>query len=170
MVWGRDPDKAEAFVSRHQTAGGPRLTAARTIEDAVGGADIVCTVTAARTPILFGRMLEPGQHVNLVGASVADAAEADSDCVARSRFFIDFRDSAMAQAGELLRAIKDGVVTADHIRGEVGAVINGDVPGRMDKAEITVYKSLGIAAQDLAAAAEVLRAAEAEGAGEMVHL
>lgn len=167
-VWGRNPDKVRAFVARH----GEKIAIrpAISVADAVRGADIICTVTAARGPILFGHMLEPGQHVNLVGASTANTAEADGELVRRSRFFVDSRTSAMAEAGELLGAIADGLVDENHIRGEIGAVIAGDLPGRQGDDDITVYKSLGIATQDVAAAAEVLRLAEAADVGQWVEL
>lgn len=168
VVWGRSADKAAAFVARHRDR--INIRAAATLEEAVRGADIVCTVTAARTPILFGAMLEPGQHVNLVGASTAATAEADGEVVRRSRFFVDSRQSAMAEAGELLAAIRDGIVDEGHIQAEIGEVISGARPGRRGDDEITVYKSLGIAPQDLAAAGEVLRRAEAEGRGQMVEI
>ncbi len=163
VVWGRNADKTAAFVAKYQTAAKGKLKAAATIDAAVADADVICTVTAASTPILFGHMLKPGQHVNLVGASVATAQEADTEVVVRSRFFVDFRASAMAQAGEFLTAIKDGAVTADHIQSEIGEVIAGTNPGRVSSDEITVYKSLGVAAQDIAAAIQVLRVGKAEG-------
>lgn len=168
VVWGRNADKVEAFIARQATK--MSIRPAASVAEAVRGADIICTVTASREPILFGHMLEPGQHVNLVGASTADAAEADGEVVRRSRFFIDYRASAMAQAGELLAALRDGLVEESHIQGEIGQVIAGDLPGRQTEADITVYKSLGIAAQDLAAAGEALRLAEAAGRGQLVEL
>src|SRR6202008_679944 len=128
------------------------IDVSRSVPDAVSGADIVCTVTGAREPILNGVWLSPGTHVNLVGASQLTAREADDDLVARSRFFVDSRVSARAEAGELRHAIEAGRLTEAHVLGEIGDVLNGKVTGRADDADVTVYKSLGIAAQDLAAA------------------
>lgn len=106
-----------------------------------------------------------GAHVNLVGASTAAAREADDAVVARSRFFVDFKPSALAQAGELRHAIESGAVTDRHIQGEIGEVLDGSVPGRITASDITVYKSLGIAAQDLAAGHRVYRRALQLGLG-----
>ena len=107
-------------------------------------------------------------HVNLVGSSTADAREVDDDVVARTRFFIDFRPSTMDQAGELLHAIAAGRVTEDHIVGEIGAVLAGDYIGRTNTEEITLYKSLGVAAQDIVTARQIVRSAEQKGLGTLI--
>ena len=118
---------------------------------------MVCTVSSSREPILQGAWLAPGQHVNLVGASVASAREADAEVVRRSRFFVDVRTSAAVQAGEWLQALKEGVVDQSHLQGEIGEVLLGRVPGRQSPTDITVYKSLGHIAQDIATADAVYR-------------
>lgn len=151
VVWGRDRARVDAFLARVDLPPGVTLEVADSVEAAVADADIVTTVTSARTPILRGAWLKPGSHVNLVGAAVREAAEADVETVRRARFFVDYRASAMAQAGELLAAIEQGVFSADQIAGEIGEVLAGTVAGRRSDGEITVYKSLGVAAQDLAA-------------------
>jgi ornithine cyclodeaminase len=150
-VWGRSTDRVEAFLSGLRLPPGVVAEGAGSVAAAVADADIVTTVTSVRKPVLAGGWLRPGTHVNLVGAAVRDAAEADVDVVRRSRFFVDYRESAMAQAGELIDAIEQGIVAAGHIAGEIGEVLAGTVPGRSSDSEITVYKSLGVAAQDLAA-------------------
>lgn len=162
-VWARSADKARAFADSEALAGQPRIEVCESIRDAVANADIVCTTTGAREPIVAGAWIASGAHVNLVGASSAAAREVDDDLVLRSSFFVDFRGSALAQAGELLGAM--GANAATHIRGEIGEVLNGGVPGRAAEAEITVYKSLGIAAQDLAAAHAIYQRARQSGAG-----
>jgi ornithine cyclodeaminase len=151
LVWGRNRSRVEDFIARLPLPGGVEVDAADSVEAAVAEADIVTTVTSAKTPVLRGAWLRPGTHVNLVGAAIREAAEADVETVRRSRFFVDYRESAMAQAGELLDAIDQGLVTAAHVAGEIGEVLAGQVPGRRSDTEITVYKSLGVAAQDLAA-------------------
>lgn len=151
VVWGRSRTRAEAFLASLEVPPGVVVEVADSVASAVADADIVTTVTSARTPILAGEWLKPGSHVNLVGAAVRDAAEADVETVRRARFFVDYRASAMAQAGELLDAIEQGIVTVAHIAGEIGEVLAGTVPGRRSETEITVYKSLGVSAQDLAA-------------------
>jgi ornithine cyclodeaminase/alanine dehydrogenase-like protein (mu-crystallin family) len=167
-VWGRSIEKAERFAE----AQGPRLSArvevSKTAEDAVKGADIVCTVTASREPVLNGAWLGQGVHVNLVGASRLNAREADDDVVTRSRFFVDSRTSARAEAGELKHAMDAGLVSDSHILGEIGDVLTGSIVGRTGDHDITVYKSLGVAAQDLAAAHVIYERAVRDGIGSHV--
>lgn len=162
-VWGRTGAHARRLVRRlPASVSGSVCDSAR---EAVEGADLVCTTTSAAEPVLEGKWLAPGCHVNLVGAAIASSAEADIDVVTRSRFFVDYRASAMDQAGELLAAIRDGAVSESHIAGEIGEVLDGNAPGRRDDGEITVYKSLGVAAQDLAAACAAFRNAERKDIG-----
>ena len=155
-VWGRRRDAADALIARCAGPGGDFIACDR-IEDAVAGADVVTTVTAATSPILFGRHLEPGQHVNLVGASMANAREIDDDGVARGRAYTDSVASAGQQAGELIGAMASGAIGAGHLLGEIGSVLLGELSGRGGADEITIYKSHGISAQDLAYADAVLR-------------
>ncbi len=115
-------------------------------------ADIVCTVTHASEPILLGRWLSPGTHVNLVGSSRAGPVEVDNDLVVRARFIADSREGVLAQGAEFLRAKAAGLIGDDHIVAEIGQVLAGDIPGRRTAEEITAYKSLGHVVQDLAAA------------------
>ena len=119
----------------------------------MAGAQIVCTVTAAADPILEGGWLDPGTHVNLVGSSGPGQAEADVSLVASSRFIVDHREHVLAHGGEFLRAKAAGAVDDSHIAAEIGQVLAGEVPGRTSPGEITVYKSLGHAAQDIAVTA-----------------
>lgn len=168
-VWGRDTARAQAIVERHRRAGLP-LRACASVAEAVDGAQVICTLTSSPTPLLHGALLQPGMHVNLVGSSVPDAAEADDELVRRARYFVDWRESALNQAGELLSAIRHGVVTAEHIQAELGAVIAGQAPGRESADDITVYKSLGIAAQDLMTARRVFDQAQAQDLGHVIHL
>ncbi len=170
LVWGRNAEKTAAFVAHLHLPKGVIARAEPSAEVAVAAADIVCTVTSSPTPILHGAWIKPGTHLNLVGSAVPTTAEVDSATVARSRFYVDYRDAALAQAGELLNAIKDGSVTKDHIVGEIGEVLLGQAPGRTDAGQITLYKSLGISAQDLAAADYVYNAARAAKAGIDVDL
>ena len=151
VIWGRSRARVEALLARLSLPAGIAVEVADSVAAAVASADIVTTVTSAKTPVLAGESLRPGVHVNLVGAAVREVAEADVETVRRSRFFVDYRESAMAQAGELLNAIREGVVDESHIAAEIGEVLSGQVPGRRNDQEVTVYKSLGVAAQDLAA-------------------
>jgi ornithine cyclodeaminase/alanine dehydrogenase-like protein (mu-crystallin family) len=164
MVWGRDRSRAADLADK---TGG---IVAVDLDAAVAAADVICTTTSAVTPILHGATLRPGTHVNLVGSAVATSAEADSEVVRRSRFFVDARPAALAAAGELLDAIASGVVDEDHIAGEIGEVLLGRVSGRQSADEITVYKSLGVTAQDLVAAHAIWRRAVVSGAGTKIDL
>ena len=152
-VWGRDTSRAADFARRIGAEIQLPVTPARSVEAAVDGADIICTCTNAADPILLGRWLEPGVHVNLVGSSIAGPSEVDEDLVAMSRFIVDSRAGVLAQGAEFLRAKAAGRVDDDHIAAEIGDVLAGSLPGRERKPQITAYKSLGHIVQDLAATA-----------------
>jgi len=151
-VWGRSPERARVFAERMQAELNLPFTARTTAHEAVGHADIICTVTAAAEPILLGEWVRPGTHVNVVGSGYAGPAEIDSDLVVRSRFFVDSREGVLQQGAEFLRAKAAGIIGDKHIVAEIGQVLAGDVAGRRSADEITVYKSLGHVVQDLASA------------------
>ncbi len=169
-IWGRDSARAAALAKAVDVETGVETVAYETVAEAVADADIICTTTSAKSPILFGADLKAGQHINLVGSAIATTAEVDEMAVEKSRFYVDYRDAAMAGAGELLGAIKRGVVTKGHIVGEIGEVIDNKLPGRQNDDEITLYKSLGVASQDLAAAHAVWHRAETENKGTIIDL
>lgn len=169
-VWGRDPDRTRAFAQIVSERAGFVVTIHSDVGAAVERADIICTTTSAKTPVLLGAQLRPGQHINLVGSAIPTTSEVDGDVVAMSRFFVDYRPAAMAAAGELLQAIEAGLIDERHIAGEIGEVVSGTVAGRQSEDEITVYKSLGVASQDLAAAYAVWTMAEAQQAGTKIDL
>jgi ornithine cyclodeaminase/alanine dehydrogenase-like protein (mu-crystallin family) len=152
VVWGRSSGRAGAFAERMQEEIGIPVSSAGSVEEAVGGADVICTVTAAAEPILQGAWVRPGTHVNVVGSGFAGPAEVDNDLVVRSRFIADSREGVLKQGAEFLRAKAAGLVADDHIVAEIGQVLAGDVEGRRSAEEITVYKSLGHVVQDLASA------------------
>ncbi len=151
-VWGRSMERAREFAARMHSELGVPFAAAASAEEAVAGAAIVCTVTAASEPILKGAWVRPGTHVNVVGSSYAGPAEVDEDLVVRSRFFADSREGVLRQGAEFLRARAAGLVGDSHIIGEIGQVLAGEIEGRRSPEEITVYKSLGHVVQDLASA------------------
>jgi ornithine cyclodeaminase len=151
-VWGRSPDRAQDFADRMSAELGLPVMAAANVEAAVAEADIVCTVSHASEPILLGKWLRPGTHVNVVGSSRAGPVEVDNDLVVRARFIADSREGVLAQGAEFLRAKAAGLIGDDHIAGEIGQVLAGDVMGRQTPEEITAYKSLGHVVQDLACA------------------
>lgn len=170
-IVGRHADKAAEFA-RHAAQSHPALhiTHGTDAKAGVAGADILCTVTNSPTPVLYGAWLEPGQHLNIVGASVASKREVDDATVQRAAIWVDYLPSALAQAGELVDMIAAGVLTQAAIRGEIGAVLAGTAAGRDNAEQITLYRSLGVIAQDLACAQHVLARAEAEGRGQEVVL
>lgn len=154
-LWARRPDAAEALLSKFDTVH-DRIEVIADLESALSGADVIHTVTAAHSAFLPGARLEPGQHVNLVGASLADCRELDDAGVARLRMFTDSRESASREAGEIIGARQAGIIGTDYSVTEIGAVLDGTTHGRKSDAEITGYKSHGLIIQDLAAAAAVL--------------
>jgi ornithine cyclodeaminase/alanine dehydrogenase-like protein (mu-crystallin family) len=151
-VWGRSPERAEAFAEQMRLEFGVPVKRADNVKEAVAEADIVCTVTSASEPILKGEWIQPGTHLNLVGSGYAGPAEVDDDLVVKSRFVVDSREGVLEQGAEFLRAKKAGMVDDSHIAGEIGEVLAGMVEGRRSPEEITAYKSLGHVVQDLAAA------------------
>lgn len=168
-VWARDAAKAQDFAAREGAVHGIAIETSASVAQAVAGADLVCTVTKAREPILGGEWLAPGVHLNVVGSSVARAAEIDTAAVVRARFFVDRRESTLNEAGEFLQALRAGAITQEHIVGEIGEVANATVAGRTAPGDITLYKSLGIAPQDLAAAHYILEKAQAAQRGQVIE-
>ena len=168
-VWSRTKANAERFA-REQ---GPRLGVAVEVcadaAAAVRGADIVCTTTAASTPVLRGEWLSAGSHINAVGACFAASRELDGPAVARSRFFTDRRESCLAEAGDFRIAREEGLITDAHLVGEVGDVFLGKLPGRTGPDDVTVFESLGIAVEDLASAHHLLKHARETGAGQWLE-
>jgi ornithine cyclodeaminase len=166
-VWARDPARALDFAARQTATTGLAIEA---VEDpaAAAACDIVSVATNASEPVLRGAWLQPGAHVNLVGAHEPGHREADSETVGRAAVYVDSRTSALREAGDLLIPIGEGRIEATHILGEIGEVLEGRAPGRRHAAQVTLYKSLGMVAQDLFAAAQVLDAARATGAGTAV--
>jgi ornithine cyclodeaminase/alanine dehydrogenase-like protein (mu-crystallin family) len=152
VVWGRSPERACAWAERMQAELYAPITAARTVEEAVAEADIVCTVTSSAEPILKGEWVRPGTHLNLVGSSHAGPVEVDHNLVVSARFIADSREAVLIQGAEFLRAKQAGLIGDEHIVAEIGQVLAGEVAGRRSADEITVYKSLGHVVQDLASA------------------
>lgn len=154
-IWGRSLERAEDFARKHGQRTGLDVTA---VEDprAAAGCDIVCTTTGAHEPILSGSWVRPGAHVNLVGAHAPTAREADTALILNARVYTDALESAFAEAGEILIPIAEGTIDRDHVVGEIGDVLLGRIDGRRNDLEVTVYKSLGVVAQDIVAAEDVV--------------
>ncbi|GAA2733888.1 ornithine cyclodeaminase family protein [Streptomyces nogalater] len=164
-VWSRTPANAEAY--RHWAAKelGIEVEVVDRPAAALVGADLVCTTTATKEPLVTADDLAEGAHVNAVGASFADHRELSAEAVARSAFFVDSRQSALAESGDLKAPLDAGLVGPDHIRAELGEVLLGRHPGRRDEREITVYKSLGLGVQDIMSGFAIAEAAAAQGLG-----
>jgi ornithine cyclodeaminase len=166
------PTEAHARALAEQGAGaGGRLAVAATAEQAVRDADVVVTATSSREPVLRRDWLKPGAHVNAVGASTPRARELDTATVAASALFCDSRESLRNEAGEFQLAIAEGLIAGEeHVRAELGEVLLGTAPGRRDPGELTLFRSLGLAIEDLAAAQTAVAAARAAGLGTDVEL
>jgi ornithine cyclodeaminase/alanine dehydrogenase-like protein (mu-crystallin family) len=169
-VWSRTPSRLNAFAQRASERHGLPVEACASAREAVEGADIVCTTTASREPVLLGEWLAAGTHINAVGASLPTARELDSSAMARARLIVDRRESALNEAGDFLLARREGAIGDDHIRGELGELLLGRVIGRTSKEEITLFKSLGLAIEDVAAAQHIYRRAKETGLGTWVEL
>jgi len=166
-IWGRDARRAERFAAQAAERHAARVIAVEHAADAAR-ADVVCTLTAASDPIVHGAWLHAGQHLNLVGSSVPTTSEVDEETIARGRLFADFRESALALGGEHRRAREKGLVTDEAILGCVGDVLTGKVPARLSPTDITIFKSLGMASEDLVAADFVLSEAVRLGVGVLI--
>jgi ornithine cyclodeaminase len=138
------------------------------VPDAVAGADIIVVATNSTQPVLRREWVAPGAHINAIGAYQPTARELDGATVADAALFTDSRESLLAEAGDYLLAQADGLVGPDHLRAELGQVLAGSAPGRADDDEITLFKALGLAVEDLAAAVTACQNAERTGAGQRV--
>lgn len=148
----------------------PRAAAVGDVESAVRGADVVVTVTSSREPVLRREWLADGAHLIAVGSSVPTARELDGATVAAATLFVDRRESAETESGDYRMALEEGLIGPGHIAAELGEVLLGDHPGRTSREELTLFESLGLGAEDLAAAAALDRAARELGAGLAVEL
>jgi ornithine cyclodeaminase len=169
VVVGRTPQRAAAFVEAHRGDLGFELEAANDVAGAVEDADIVVTATTSVDPVLHGTWVAPGTHVNAIGASQATSRELDTDLVARASLFADRRESVRNEAAEFRLALEEGKIGPDHVQAELAEVLTGERPGRTSASQITLFRSLGLAVEDLAAARFVLVRAVAGGVGTSVR-
>jgi ornithine cyclodeaminase len=168
-VWSRNPDHAKQFSKRESKRWKLPVEVTSSARDAVKGADIICTVTSASSPILFGEWIEPGVHINAVGASRPPSRELDSAVVVKSKVFVDRRESAANEAEDLIAPKREGRINENHILGELGDVLIGKVRGRTSVPDITLFKSLGLAIQDLASAHHIYSKALAQKKGKWIE-
>ncbi len=162
-IWARNLDAAEQLAIEVEAVVSPSPDAA------LFGAEVVCTTTSAREPVVEHRWLASGAHVNAVGSSIPKARELETETVAASSLFVDRRESTLNESGDYLMAQAEGAIGPDHIKAELGEVLVGTHPGREHEDELTLFKSLGIAVEDLAAAELVVRRAREQGVGSEVE-
>jgi ornithine cyclodeaminase/alanine dehydrogenase-like protein (mu-crystallin family) len=151
LLWNRSRSKAEALAQSLRLAGFSAECPA-TIEEAVTHADIISCATTSREPIIRGRWVKPGTHIDLMGAFKPEMREADGEAIGKARVFVDTYEGAMSEAGDLLQAIKEGSFSKERIEGDLAALCRGSAPGRKTAEEITLFKSCGTAIEDLATA------------------
>jgi ornithine cyclodeaminase len=161
-IWlvGRNPERADACradILRHHNV---EVVVTRDAAHAVGDADVICTLTDSPTPVLLGSWVTPGTHVNAVGACRPAERECDSTLVARARLFVDSRDAARVEAGDYLIPLAEGAITEEHLLGELGDLVTDHITERTTPTDITLFKALGLAAEDIEAARWVLEGAD----------
>jgi ornithine cyclodeaminase/alanine dehydrogenase-like protein (mu-crystallin family) len=165
IIWGRDADKARRLAQKHSAVLSIPIEVAARAEDAAV-ADVICTTTSAREPIVMGHWLKPGQHLNVVGSSIPSTSEVDVETVVRSRLFVDFKSSALSLAGDIRNALRSGRIDHHHILGSIGDVLAGTVIGRNSNSDLTMFKSLGMVSLDLVTCAFLLEHAQATNRGQ----
>jgi ornithine cyclodeaminase len=166
-VYDPDPAAAEAFV-RDVAGQGVHVRLASNPREAVAEADVICTATTSRTPVFADADLRKGVHINAVGSYQPDVSEVPAETVVRARVFVDSREAALEEAGDLIQPIRQGAITPDHIRAELGELVLGRAAGRCAEDEVTLFKAVGVAAQDAVAAQAALDRAQQLGLGQIV--
>ncbi|MEM8915236.1 MAG: ornithine cyclodeaminase family protein, partial [Pseudomonadota bacterium] len=150
-IWGRSPEKADKLASRLKVPGA-KVASTQDLAGAVAGAHVISCATLASEPLIQGDWLEPGTHLDLVGGFTPAMREADDGVIEKSRLFVDTREGALKEAGDIIAPIKSGLITEDDIAGDLFALTQGDRAGRRYYDQITLFKSVGTALEDLAAA------------------
>ncbi len=168
-VVSRNPAHAQQFASDMRAVYPFPIEATNTIEATVRDADLIVTATSSNEPVIKREWIADGAHLNVVGASQAFAREVDAATIAASSLFVDRRESTLNESGDYLFALHEGAIGPDHIQAEIGEILIGAKAGRMRSDEITLFKSLGLAIEDLAAAQYVYQQAQSTGAGTWVE-
>jgi thiomorpholine-carboxylate dehydrogenase len=169
-VWSRTQASAERFAAKTRERFGITVAMAASAERAVRGADVICTVTGSTTPVVQAAWLSPGTHLNAVGAARPDWRELATDVVRGARLFVDSRAGALTEAGDVVGPIHEGAITERHVVAEIGEVFAGRHPGRESDEETTLFKSLGLAVEDVASARFAYARAQAKGIGDEIRL
>jgi ornithine cyclodeaminase/alanine dehydrogenase len=163
------PGKAAEFAKEVSAKLGIEVVEADDPKSAVTGSDMISVTASTKAPVFEGKWLEKGMHVTSIGSHGPQVQEIDSDTVARAKVVVDSKDAIMAEGGDILIPISEGVISEDHIYAELGDLVTGAKPGRTSDDEITLYKSVGLALQDVAAAERAYRLAEEKGVGTLVE-
>lgn len=150
-IWGRNPEKASALAKKIN-AHGIEATAITELKDSAAQADIISCATLSEAPLIFGDWLSAGTHVDLVGAFKPTMRESDDELMKRASIFVDTREGALSEAGDLVQPLNDGTIKHDNILAELQELTKEQHPGRSNENEITVFKSVGTGLEDLAAA------------------
>lgn len=169
-VYDLNPQRARDYVAEMSPALDLKIQVAGSPSQALQHADVICTATTAASPVFDDADLKPGTHINAVGAYTPEMQEIPAETVQRSKVVIDHHQASMAEAGDLLIPLKQGLISADHIYAELGEIAAGLKPGRQSPQEITFFKSVGVAVQDVAAANAVLQAARKMNLGTEIDL
>ena len=169
-VWSPQAGSRERFVSEMQGHAGGALRATNSAEEAVSGAEMIVLVTSSPAPVIDDAWVAPGAHVISVGACRPDQREMPPALVARGRLVVDSRAAALVESGDVVQGIQEGRFTAAHLAGELGDIVLGRLPGRQSSDEVTIFKSLGMAVEDVVAADLVYRRAIETGAGTELTL
>jgi alanine dehydrogenase len=169
-IWSPRPQSRQQFVSDMSPHVSIPIIAADSAEAAVRGADLIVLVTSSPMPVIEDAWVSPGAHVVCVGACRPTQQEMPPELVKRSLLYVDSRDAALLEAGDVVRNIADGLFDASHIRGEIGEVVLGRISGRNSNTDITIFKSLGMAVEDVVSADLVFRRAAEAGAGTELAL
>ncbi len=169
-VFSVPAESATAFAERESRRTGLPVEAVATAQEAVAGADLICTTTTSAEPVVQGAWVAPGAHVNAVGAYNPATRELDSELVAKARLYADRRESMLSEAGEFLIPKGEGLFGDEHIVGEIGELLTGNAAGRTSAADVTLFKSLGIAIEDLASAQRVYEVCKERDLGTWVDI
>ena len=169
-VWSRSAAKVQSFIAEMQPHIRCPIRAMSSAEEAVRGAGIVALTTAAKEPVVFNDWIDDGTHICAVGACRPTEREMEGALVARADLYVDSREAALAEAGDIVLPIKEGLIDPGHIKAELGEVASGIVSGRSGMDRVTIFKSLGMAVEDVVAAHLVYKRAEARGTGQVFSL
>ena len=169
-IWSPRPHSRQQFVDDMSSRVPVGMTACESAEAAVRGADLIVLVTSSKTPVIEDGWVSPGAHVMCIGACRPDQREMDPQLVKRGRLFVDSRNAALVESGDIVMNLASGLFDASHVRGEVGELVLGRISGRVSDGDITIFKSLGMAVEDVVAADLVFRRASESGAGTELTL